>query len=181
MLIVAAVLLSEWAQEELPKAPGGFRVERLLDVPPEQGSLRRLGLRQHPPQVETLDVPVGDAQALPWAYDSLDVNAKGPSGCGFYRAPDREVRLLRAWPIEMTEHGPHGIVPGPDGKLSVVVGNYTDRSPTSRRALRIETRRISCCRVSGMRRGTRSGCSRREASSSPPTRTAASGSSPAAG
>jgi len=35
MLIVAAVLLSAWAQEELPKAPEGFKVERLLDVPGE--------------------------------------------------------------------------------------------------------------------------------------------------
>lgn len=155
MLIVAAVLLSAWAQEELPKAPDHFKVERLLDVPPEQGSwvaltfdgkgrlivspqegaLRRVDLRRQPPPVETLDVPVGDAQGLLWAYDSLYVNGKGPSGCGFYRVRDREVRLLHAWPIEMTEHGPHGIVLGPDGKLYVVTGNYTrpltDLSPRS--------------------------------------------------
>jgi len=155
MLIVAAVLLSAWAQEDLPKAPERFKVERLLDVPPELGSwvamtfdgqgrlivspqegpLRRLDVRQQPPPVETLDVPVGDAQGLLWAYDSLYVNGKGPSGCGFYRVRNREVRLLRAWPIEMTEHGPHGIVLGPDGKLYVVAGNYTkplpDLSPRS--------------------------------------------------
>jgi len=155
MLIVAAVLLFALGQEDLPQAPERFKVERLLDVPPAQGSwvamtfdgqgrlivspqegaLRRLNLGQRPPPIEVLDVPVGDAQGLLWAHDSLYVNGKGPSGCGFYRVRDREVKLLRAWPIEMTEHGPHGIVPGPDGKLYVVTGNYTkphtDLSPRS--------------------------------------------------
>src|SRR5436853_1345605 len=120
-LLLAAARLGA-ADEEPPRALEGFKVERLLDVPPEQGSwvamtfdgqgrlivspqegsLRRLDLRRQPPQVETLDVPVGDAQGLLWAYDSLYVNGKGPSGCGFYRVRDRDVRLLPASPIGLT-------------------------------------------------------------------------------
>jgi len=150
-MLLAALLLS-CVPDEAPRAPAGFKVERLLEVPPEQGSwvamtfdgrgrlivspqegpLRRLDLRQSPAAVETIDAPVGDAQGLLWAFDSLYLNGKGPSGCGLYRLRDadgdgrfEEVRLLRAWPIEMTEHGPHGITLGPDGKLYVVTGNYT--------------------------------------------------------
>jgi putative heme-binding domain-containing protein len=161
MILLLPLLLAASAQD-LPKAPEGFKVERLLEVPPDQGSwvamtfdgrgrlivspqegpLRRLTPGEQPMRVETLPAPVGDAQGLLWAFDSLYVNGKGPSGCGFYRLRDRDgsgrlddVRLLRAWPIEMTEHGPHGIVPGPDGKLYVVTGNYTkphtDLSPRS--------------------------------------------------
>jgi putative heme-binding domain-containing protein len=75
---------------------------------------------------------VGDAQGLLWADGRLFVNGKGPQGCGFYRLADadgdgtfEEVKLLRTWPIDMTEHGPHGIALGPDGKLYIVNGNYT--------------------------------------------------------
>jgi putative heme-binding domain-containing protein len=153
MGILPALLLAAAAvQGDVPEAPERFRVERLLDVPPDQGSwvamtfddrgrlivspqegpLRRVSVGETPPRVETLGAPVGDAQGLLWAFGGLYVNGKGPSGCGFYRLRDRdgsgrldEVRLLRPWPIEMTEHGPHGIVAGPDGKVYVVVGNYT--------------------------------------------------------
>jgi putative heme-binding domain-containing protein len=132
-------------QEGLPTAPPGFRVERVLEVPAEQGSwvamafdgagrlvvspekgpLKRVVVGDSAPRIETLDVGLGDAQGLLWAFDSLYVNGKGPSGCGLYRLHDREAKLLRAWPIEMTEHGPHGIALGPDGALYIVNGNYT--------------------------------------------------------
>src|SRR6185436_11183532 len=155
MMILASILLLTGFPDEAPKAPDGFKVERLLEVPPEQGSwvamtfddrgrlifspqegpLRRIDPRQTPLKIETIDAPIGDAQGLLWAHDSLYINGKGPKGCGFYRLRDGELRLLRAWPIEMTEHGPHGIALGPDGKLYVVNGNYTkpvtDVSPRS--------------------------------------------------
>jgi len=162
MHILLLLLTAAPSPQDLPRAPERFTVERLLDVPPElglwvsmafdgrgrlivspqEGPLRRLTRDRGALRIETLKAPVGDAQGMLWAYGSLYVNGKGPSGCGFYRLRDREggdgledVRLLRAWPIDMTEHGPHGIVLGPDGKLYVVLGNYTkpltDLSPRS--------------------------------------------------
>ncbi|MBV8878836.1 MAG: c-type cytochrome [Planctomycetaceae bacterium] len=145
MSLFLAILLSTSLQDDLPRAPERFKVERLLDVPPELGSwvamtfdgrgrlvvspqegpLRRLDLGRNPPAIDPVDAPVGDAQGLLWAHDSLYVNGKGPAGCGLYRIRDQETRLLRAWPIEMTEHGPHGLALGPDGKLYVINGNYT--------------------------------------------------------
>ena len=144
------------SQEPLPTAPAGFKVELLhiatpeegswvamtfdpqgrIVISPEKGPLHRVTL---PGSVEKLAAPVGDAQGLVFAYGSLYVNGRGPDGTGLYRLFDRdgvfEVRLLRKWPLEMTEHGPHAVVPGPDGKLYVVNGNYTkvptDLSPKS--------------------------------------------------
>ena len=105
-----------------------------LIVSPQEGPLRRLTPGEQPMRVETLPAPVGDAQGLLWAFDSLYVNGKGPSGCGFYRLRDRDgsgrlddVRLLRAWPIEMTEHGPHGITVNavaPSGATRMTAGLY---------------------------------------------------------
>jgi putative heme-binding domain-containing protein len=151
-------------QDQAPQAPEGFAVELLYTVPREQGSwvamtfdpagrlivspqegpLYRLSLRkdQTAPSVEKISAGVGDAQGLLYAHGSLYVNGKGPGGPGFYRLRDRDhdgtfgdVALLRRWPLEMTEHGPHGIVLGPDGKLYIVNGNYTkvpqDLSPRS--------------------------------------------------
>src|SRR5258708_3808892 len=98
-LILAACL----GDEEPPRAPDGFKVERLLEVPPAQGSWVAMtfdgrgrlivspqegALRRVDPRtlaVETIDAPVGDAQGLLWAFDSLYVNGKGPSGAGLYR------------------------------------------------------------------------------------------------
>jgi putative heme-binding domain-containing protein len=158
MFLLLALVLS---QEPLPTAPDGFKVELLhtaapeegswvamtfdrqgrMILSPEQGALRRVTVGRSV-AIEKITAPVGDAQGLLVAYDSLYVNGKGPQGTGFYRLFDRDgdgvfedVRLLRKWPIEMTEHGPHGIVAGPDGKLYVVNGNYTkapaDVSPKS--------------------------------------------------
>ncbi|MFM8358253.1 MAG: PQQ-dependent sugar dehydrogenase, partial [Verrucomicrobiota bacterium] len=86
------------------------------------------------PQMETLDVPVGMAQGLLYAFDSLYVMCANdkPYPRGLYRVRDTngddrfdEVKLLRG--LEGGgEHGPHAILPSPDGKtLTLIVGNQT--------------------------------------------------------
>jgi putative heme-binding domain-containing protein len=85
-------------------------------------------------KVEPINVDIGEAQGLLWAFDSLYVvvnrGQKYPSG--LYRARDTNgddaldtVEMLRR--IEGGgEHGPHGVVLSPDGKsLHVVAGNAT--------------------------------------------------------
>ena len=91
-------------------------------------------------KVEPINVDIGEAQGLLWAFDSLYVvvnqGQKYPSG--LYRARDTDgddlldkVELLRQ--LEGGgEHGPHGIVLSPDGKsLYVVAGNGTKLTETA--------------------------------------------------
>lgn len=96
-------------------------------TPPPIGTPGEIGL-------EKLEVELGDAQGLLWAFDSLYVvvNSSGKHKSGVYRVRDTDgddkldsVEHLR----ELNgggEHGPHAILPTPDGKsLYVVCGNQT--------------------------------------------------------
>ena len=88
-------------------------------------------------KVEKLDIPLGHAQGLLYAFDSLYVmvNGKGIAGhgSGFYRCKSTdggetygEVETL----LKLDgngEHGPHAIRLSPDGKsLYILAGNFTD-------------------------------------------------------
>lgn len=85
--------------------------------------------------VEALDVELGNAQGLLWAFDSLYVMAHpkdNQSPGGLHRVTDSNgdgkldsVQLLRK--IEgIGEHGPHAIILSPDGNsLFVCAGNHT--------------------------------------------------------
>lgn len=85
-------------------------------------------------KVERLEVPIGQAQGLVYAFDSLYVMVANEAyqGRGLYRVRDTngddqfdEVTLLRKLDGG-GEHGPHAIVPSPDGKgLYIIVGNQT--------------------------------------------------------
>ncbi len=87
-------------------------------------------------KMETIDLPVRGAMGLLCALDSLYVNGKGPDGYHLYRLRDTDgddrydkVELLRKWNGNRGgdgEHGAHGIVLGPDGKLYIVCGNFVD-------------------------------------------------------
>lgn len=86
-------------------------------------------------KVEKIPVDIGEAQGLLWAFDSLYVNVnRGQKYAGgLYRVFDTDgddqldtVRTLR--PLHGSgEHGPHAVLPHPDGKsLVVICGNRTD-------------------------------------------------------
>ena len=142
--------------------PEGFEAHRIYDVPVKTqgswvcvtfdpqgrliassqfGGLYRLTLpplqEDTPPLVETMDVDVGAAQGLLWAFDSLYVVVNGTSKSGrqsgLYRVRDSdgddrldEVSLLREFE-GAGEHGPHALALTPDGKrIFVLAGNGTE-------------------------------------------------------
>lgn len=84
-------------------------------------------------KMETIDLPVRGAMGLLHAYGALYANARGAEGYHLYRLRDNDgddrfdsVELLRRWNGDAGEHGPHGIVKGPDGRLYSVNGNFVD-------------------------------------------------------
>ena len=95
-------------------------------------------------EVDKLDLEIGHAQGLLWAFNSLYVvvnREEGVSGrsSGLYRVIDSDgdaeldsitvLANFEGW----GEHGPHGIVQGPDGtSLYLVAGNHTELPDTFR-------------------------------------------------
>ncbi|HKQ36981.1 MAG TPA: heme-binding protein [Verrucomicrobiae bacterium] len=86
------------------------------------------------PKISSIEAPIGQAQGLLYAFDSLYVMVanKAYEGQGLYRVRDTdgddqfdEVKLLRK--IDGGgEHGPHAILLAPDGKsLYIIAGNQT--------------------------------------------------------
>ena len=147
------------------KVAPGFRVERLYTVPKEeQGSWVNMTTdpkgrlivsdqygklyRVTPPAigatgevaVEPIEVAIGEAQGLLWAFDSLYVvvNKGGKYASGLYRVRDTDgddkfdqVEMLRELEGN-SEHGPHAVVLSPDGKsLHVIAGNATQLTELS--------------------------------------------------
>ncbi len=84
-------------------------------------------------KIETIDLPIGEAQGLLWAFDSLYVvvNKGAKYESGLYRVRDTDgddrldkVELLRKIPNGAGEHGAHAVLMSPDGKsLTVVCGD----------------------------------------------------------
>jgi putative heme-binding domain-containing protein len=140
------------------KVAKGFKVELLYDVPSDkQGSWVSLTSTPKgtlitsdqygklyeitPPalgtstgtKVEPIDVDLGNAHGLLWAFDSLYVVVNGP-GSGLYRVQDSnddgsldKVTKLREFKGGGGEHGPHAVILSPDGKsLYVCGGNHCD-------------------------------------------------------
>ncbi len=104
----------------------------------QYGKLYRVtlsGPTRSKPQVEQLKANIGMAQGLLYAFDSLYVvvNGKAPEGPGLYRLQDTtgddqfdKMTLLRKMPGG-SEHGPHAVIKGADGKsICICGGNRTD-------------------------------------------------------
>lgn len=143
---------------EAIQAPEGFRVERLFSVAPQiegswvslthdnrgrlitsdqYGRLYRVttGASEADTVVEPIDIEVGMAQGLLYAFDSLYVMVNGTKADkqGLWRVRDTDgddkfdtaehLRHLKGG----GEHGPHAVILAPDGKsLYVCAGNHTD-------------------------------------------------------
>lgn len=93
-----------------------------------------IGGKPEDTKIEPIPVQLGEAQGLCWAFDSLYVvTNSGKYPRGLYRVTDTnkddvldKVEQLRQFAPSGGEHGPHAVLPGPDGKsLYVVVGNQT--------------------------------------------------------
>jgi putative heme-binding domain-containing protein len=144
---------------DMLKVAKGFDVELLYSVPKDEsgswvnmchdpkgrlivsdqyGSLYRLTpagiLGAKELGIEKINVDIGEAQGLLWAFDSLyvSVNRGKKYASGLYRVRDTDgddqldsVETLR----ELQgggEHGPHAVLPHPDGKsLVIICGNGT--------------------------------------------------------
>ncbi len=142
------------------KVMKGFQVERLYTVPREQqgswvnmcvdpkgrlivcdqnGGLFRVTPpaigQTGEPRIEPIPVPLGEAQGLVWAFDSLYVvvNSAGKFAEGVYRVKDTNhddvldsVETLRLFEGKTGEHGPHAVLLTPDKQgLYIVCGNQT--------------------------------------------------------
>jgi len=134
----------------------GFKTDVLLKADPHKqgswiclakdnkGRLLLAGQRKQPitrvtikdgrvAQEEQLHLPISEAMGMLYAFDSLYIDGSDGKKFGLYRLRDTKgdghydsVELLREWAGGSGEHGAHAIVLGPDKKLYVVCGNFTD-------------------------------------------------------
>jgi glucose/arabinose dehydrogenase len=112
-----------------------FSPDGSLFVSPQAGKILRFPPGKQPGSLgdpASIPFPVGRAQGLCWANDSLYVNVVGSEDGdgGLHRLLDLdgdgkfdEHRHLKAYG-PASEHGAHGILPGPDGTLFMVWGNH---------------------------------------------------------
>jgi putative heme-binding domain-containing protein len=146
---LASIKVKKGFQVELlysvPKATQGSWVNMTVDpkgrliVSDQYGKLYRvtpsaIGKKNAKIRIEPVNVDIGEAQGLLWAFDSLYVvvNTGGKYKSGLYRVKDTDgddtldsVETLRILDGGR-EHGPHAILLAPDGKsLYVVAGDAT--------------------------------------------------------
>ena len=123
--------------------PEGFRVE-CVATPDETGSIVALATGLEPgtflasrengpivavdprgePRVRVYSEDVTNAQGLLALEGSVYAIGDGKDGTGLYRLRGGTTETLAKFHGGMGEHGPHAIVPGPDGRLYLAIGNH---------------------------------------------------------
>lgn len=153
---VSAIKIKEGFKVELlysvPKDQQGSWVSMTVDnkgrliVSDQYGSLYRvtppaLGGAPADTKIEKINAKIGHAQGILWnegaIYLTINDGAEEFQGRGLYKVTaskgDDEfdtVVQLRAFPNQGGEHGPHGVVLGPDKKsIYTIVGNQTPATP----------------------------------------------------
>src|SRR5690606_15232498 len=88
---------------------------------------------KEPIKVDSIPLKIGSAHGLLWAYESLYVmsHSDNPEESGLYRITDSDgdgtldhIAFLQQF-IGNGEHGPHGMILGPDGYIYMAGGNHT--------------------------------------------------------
>lgn len=130
----------------VPKSDQGSWVSLCLDdkgrliASDQYGMLYRItppAIGGHPQdtKIEKINLPIGAAQGMAFVKGAiyLQVNGDEFQGRGLYKVSDTngddtfdKVDLIRGYTERAGEHGPHYVVPGPDGEsIYVIVGNQT--------------------------------------------------------
>jgi putative heme-binding domain-containing protein len=130
----------------VPKGDQGSWVSLCLDdkgrliASDQYGALYRItppAIGGHPQdtKIEKINLPIGAAQGMAFVKGAiyLQVNGDEFQGRGLYKVSDTngddtfdKVDLIRGYTERAGEHGPHYVVPGPDGEsIYVIVGNQT--------------------------------------------------------
>jgi putative heme-binding domain-containing protein len=130
----------------VPKGDQGSWVSLCLDdksrliASDQYGALYRItppAIGGNPPdtKIEKINLPIGAAQGMAFVKGAiyLQVNGDEFQGRGLYKVSDTngddtfdKVDLIRGYTERAGEHGPHYVVPGPDGEsIYVIVGNQT--------------------------------------------------------
>ncbi len=136
-LLVSVPRLRQGSWVSLCAAPG----DRLF-ASDQYGGLYCVRLVGERVVVEPVEVELGRAHGLLWAFDALYAvvgQEGGSEGCGLYRLEDTDgdgdldSKRKQATFEGSGEHGPHAVVLGPDGdSLYLVGGNHTSLPPITR-------------------------------------------------
>ncbi|QEF97482.1 Cytochrome c [Stieleria maiorica] len=140
--------------------PAGFEVQLVYEVPfdtqgswvsltvdpqgrlvasDQDGSLYRIDVSADQPSVEKLDVEIGSAQGLLFAFDALYVNVNGrpQDKNGVYRLTDTDDddqfdQIEFVLPLQGGgEHGPHALILSEDGKRIITCGGNMTKLPAT--------------------------------------------------